>query len=118
MILLQWSSKYQLIERRSASPALRLFGALPPTNINGRLILEDSVTEKEVSRINSTNADGDTPLMTLLKKPLTDPGQRAKAKLLIPLSIWNQPNNTGETAQSLLKNHAYSEELASYFEPN
>lgn len=110
--------KYQLIDRRSASPALRLFGALPPTNINGRVILQNSVTEKEVSRINSTNSDGDTPLMALLKKPLTDPGQRAKAKLLIPLSIWNQPNNTGETAQSLLKKHAYSEELASYFELN
>ncbi|MGV3740217.1 MAG: hypothetical protein ACO1N3_02865 [Gammaproteobacteria bacterium] len=110
--------KYQIIERRSASPSLRLFGALPPSNINGYSILQQSVTEKEVDRINSTNDAGDTPLMALLKKPLTDLGQRSKAKLLIPMSIWNQPNNKGETAQTLLKNHAYSEELASYFELN
>ena len=56
--------------------------------------------------------------MALLKKPLVDPGQRAKANLLVSCSIWNQPNLEGKTAQNFLQEHPDWESLRSYFELN
>ncbi|MEI6095507.1 MAG: hypothetical protein WCR08_08640 [Gammaproteobacteria bacterium] len=108
--------KYQLTERRSASPSMRLFHAIPLTSIHGYEAMQQSVTNKEVDRLNGTNEAGDTPLMVLLKKQLADPGQRAKAKLLVSCSIWNQPNLEGKTAQDLLQEHSDQEALTSYFE--
>ena len=95
---------------------MRLFHAIPLTSIHGYEAMQQSVTNKEVDRLNGTNEAGDTPLMVLLKKPLQDLGQRTKAKLLVSCSIWNQPNLEGKTAQDLLQEHSDQEALTSYFE--
>lgn len=113
--------KYRLMEKRTASPSLRLFKALPLTNLNGQKELQQFITAEPiviVEKINGVNSDGDTPLMVLLKKPLKDTGQRAKAKLLVPFSIWNQPNLQGKTATNLLREHSDADDLSNYFELN
>lgn len=93
--------KYKLINRVSAE-ITTLFEALNVLNVKGYEVIQDAIKSKNIDLINQVNSDGDTPLMFLLKDPLTDGHLKSIAKLLIPYSIWNQPNNDGKTAQNLL----------------
>ncbi|PJD91369.1 MAG: hypothetical protein CK424_07030 [Legionella sp.] len=95
------SKKYRLTERRAGSPTL--FHALNLSHTTGHDLILKAVHASEIERLNSIDENGDTPLMVLLQKKLTDPGQRKKAQLLAQCSIWNQANKNNKTAEELLE---------------
>eukprot|EP01035_Chromulina_nebulosa_P022275 gene22275-28851_t len=93
--------KYELTKKTLGPDTL--FNALKLSTTDGFKTIQQEVKDKNIELINSVNDDENTPLMVLLQKPLTDDGQRNKAKLLSKYSIWNQSNKNGETARNILE---------------
>ena len=100
--------------RRATTPmSLSLFEAISETVSDTQAFATLSRLSGDAERLNSVNAMGNTPLMVLLQDPElhNKPTQLAKVQCLATLSMWEQPNVTGKTANHLLNDHPNAEEL-------